>query len=475
MTDAVEDDRMERLIESSAIAEAAGFSGIYLDPGSGRTTIAVTGQFDMGAVPPELVKSVGFVTAKFTAAELNAAMGTVTAALNRDLGAKVSAEGAFPYIAAVDTIDNRIDVEISAGNTSDLAVATRALDGQINAGLVNIRLGSSPIRQVHKACTSRTYDCNPMRGGIELTPAGLPPGSGGGCTSGFIVRNPLGVKEVMTAGHCAAWANRDHNGLFVGGSAGGAYYNQGSIDAMTYTIDGTAQQFPSNTLYRNSNVSTAVTTKVSNTAGLVLGSWLCSEGAFGGTRCGGLDSLNASWLGVPGFGRFTANTCGGDSGATIVRDSTVRAYGVLKGGPPGCASPTWFTWVPNAEFALGRTLLLSPYTESLGVGQRLESNQLLLSTNGLYNLRMQADGNLVMSWTSSGAVIWNSGTYQGGAKRVVMQSDGNLVIYNVSSGQPVWWTGSFAQMYHNGRLVLQNDHNLVVYANSGAPIWASNT
>lgn len=111
-------------------------------------------------------------------------------------------------------------------------------------------------------------------------------------------------------------------------------------------------------------------------------------------------------------------------------------------------------------------------------------------------LSLQPDGNLVL-YASSGAAVWNSGTYGKGASKLYVQEDGNLVIYN--SQGVTWSSGTNYSTSHINfttskmpvesvlypgqgiqtadrkySLYLQGDGNLVLYSPYRA-LWASNT
>lgn len=100
---------------------------------------------------------------------------------------------------------------------------------------------------------------------------------------------------------------------------------------------------------------------------------------------------------------------------------------------------------------------------SLGLNQRLNSNEYLESTNGDYRLYLQGDGNLVLRDTDSGSSVWSSSTVGTGAVRLTMQSDGNLVMRD-SEGDAIWSTrtsGSGANL-----LLLESGGSLILYEDS---------
>jgi hypothetical protein len=97
---------------------------------------------------------------------------------------------------------------------------------------------------------------------------------------------------------------------------------------------------------------------------------------------------------------------------------------------------------------------------------------LLVSNNGAYNLRLQSDGNLVLTHAGVGA-IWSSRTNGKHAQKLIYQYDNNIVIYN-TDGNPIWATNTSSGQTHYDALILQNDGNLVLYEDSWAK-WATGT
>ena len=103
-----------------------------------------------------------------------------------------------------------------------------------------------------------------------------------------------------------------------------------------------------------------------------------------------------------------------------------------------------------------------------------------------YQLKMQADGNLVLYKYLSPKnfwPIWATNTMGSGAVRATMQPDGNFVLYR-ADGRAVW--ASNTQYRNNGSpytiLELQPDGNLVMYSyyytNQGwkkVAVWATGT
>jgi hypothetical protein len=110
--------------------------------------------------------------------------------------------------------------------------------------------------------------------------------------------------------------------------------------------------------------------------------------------------------------------------------------------------------------------------DRLQPNQQLNVGQQLVSNNGLLNLIMQGDGNLVLYRTQFGQALWASNTWGKPVNRAVMQTDGNFVAYE-AGGTPRWSSGTWG---HAGAwVILQDDGNLVVYDSANKPLWASNT
>jgi hypothetical protein len=101
--------------------------------------------------------------------------------------------------------------------------------------------------------------------------------------------------------------------------------------------------------------------------------------------------------------------------------------------------------------------------------QRLVADQALTSSNGLYSLIYQSDGNLVLYGPGGG--MWASNTSDTRPGVCIMQSDGNLVIYDPTN-TAVW---ASATDDPGSRLVVQNDGNVVIYRPDGSAAWDTGT
>lgn len=105
-------------------------------------------------------------------------------------------------------------------------------------------------------------------------------------------------------------------------------------------------------------------------------------------------------------------------------------------------------------------------------GQILKKGESLVSNNGLYELAMQEDGNLVLYQkgpNNSVQWLWDDKASAGKAVMYsIMQSDGNFVVYDYNN-TAIWNTQTGG---HPGAfLVVQDDSNLVLYQGTRA-IWA---
>ena len=101
----------------------------------------------------------------------------------------------------------------------------------------------------------------------------------------------------------------------------------------------------------------------------------------------------------------------------------------------------------------------------------LNKGSYLKSQNEAVTLRLQEDGNLVLSCLSS--PIWSSGTHgNADIKSLVFQENGNLALIKDDSN--VAWSTNI-QDSDGTYLVVQNDGNFVLLSDNNLPIWASNT
>ncbi len=107
--------------------------------------------------------------------------------------------------------------------------------------------------------------------------------------------------------------------------------------------------------------------------------------------------------------------------------------------------------------------------ERLHAGEYLDLDQSLWSTNGVYRLVLQADGNLVLY--DDRGTLWASDTEGQRVDTAIMQEDGNFVLQ--AGARAVWASGTDG--YPGARLMVQDDGNVVVYAQGGDALWATGT
>lgn len=96
---------------------------------------------------------------------------------------------------------------------------------------------------------------------------------------------------------------------------------------------------------------------------------------------------------------------------------------------------------------------------------------IMRSMNGIFTLRFQNDGNLVL-YKNGNNPIWASQTHGKTSKKFRFQDDGNLVIYNAADSA-IWSSNTHGK--NGSYMVLQDDGNLVIYTINNQPIWATNT
>lgn len=106
--------------------------------------------------------------------------------------------------------------------------------------------------------------------------------------------------------------------------------------------------------------------------------------------------------------------------------------------------------------------------------QLRSSHPALISSNGLYKARIQADGNFVVSNASNGAPIWSTqtgGAITSGNHLAWMYTDGRFLVYHATSGGVVGRCYTPTQNSNGAFLRIGGDSNLVIYVGS-VPIWA---
>lgn len=113
-------------------------------------------------------------------------------------------------------------------------------------------------------------------------------------------------------------------------------------------------------------------------------------------------------------------------------------------------------WASNTQQSSAHCTIQS----GLSSGAELPRGQSIVSRNGLYQLIMQDDGNLVLYRTSTGAPLWATGTDGLAIRRAVMQTDGNFVLYDYA-GAARWASNTWGNP--GAFLHVQCDGNVVIY------------
>jgi nucleoid-associated protein YgaU len=108
--------------------------------------------------------------------------------------------------------------------------------------------------------------------------------------------------------------------------------------------------------------------------------------------------------------------------------------------------------------------------DALHSGLSLAAGHQLTSANGKHSLKLQDDGNLVLS--ADGNAVWASGTNGSGAVRGEMQADGNFVLYK-DSGDAVWATDTSGT--NGASLFVDNNRNAAVVGSDGSVLWQTGT
>lgn len=106
----------------------------------------------------------------------------------------------------------------------------------------------------------------------------------------------------------------------------------------------------------------------------------------------------------------------------------------------------------------------------------MEPNDQLCSANGDYQLRMQADGNLVTYLKVNGSYskpIWSVGNWSTSDRPIetCLNFDGNLMIYNAMNYK-VWTTRSWSLNSTDPFTILENNGTLAIY-DGDQKLWGS--
>ena len=208
------------------------------------------------------------------------------------------------------------------------------------------------------ASDDRTSDLSPFTGGARLhidQPGTL---NDSVCTAGFSMRSTDGYNYMLTAAHCALYANGTiiHNGQFFGGAGNlirqigtsswtSALQDQNQLDATLLRIPSSSQNAPS--MFHGA-WDTATERTVTAWEPMDMGMIGCVSGATSGLKCGVARASSATAL-ASYDGRYhwvfqiydyvngsdRAVIAGGDSGGPVYRikaDGTLSAYGIVGAG-----------------------------------------------------------------------------------------------------------------------------------------------
>jgi hypothetical protein len=253
----------------------------------------------------------------------------------------------------------------------------------------------------------------------------------------------------------------------------------------------------------------------------VLTAPLSSDIAFGSTCANGLPLLDCI-NGVNTDGKRT-NRLGGGNGyfwtgspngsffSPSTPDSTCSLWSATSGGTPGIGNdgdPNWRGYnggdcngsnpllcLQASPISLPANVTKIPVLQALRGGTRAEGlngGEYIISANGKHRLKMETNGDLVLSTISkadspgdfsNAESVWHSNSQErcqvlGGDCYFNFQNDGNFCVY--SSKQPIvtnyaWCYRTSGEAQPNARLVLQNDGRLVLYSNRyyTSEIWSS--
>ena len=108
-------------------------------------------------------------------------------------------------------------------------------------------------------------------------------------------------------------------------------------------------------------------------------------------------------------------------------------------------------------------------------GDRLYPNDFLISQNGLWKLKYQTDGNLVLYNADESQAYWETFTWNTGqaAGYLTLQPDGNLLMVGNPDIGAYWATNTYN---HPGATFrLQDDRNLIIDDANGNLLWTPNT
>ncbi len=146
-------------------------------------------------------------------------------------------------------------------------------------------------------------------------------------------------------------------------------------------------------------------------------------------------------------------------------NGTTDVWVQTTGGTSALISADLFAYSSSAS-------TISSTGSSLTPGATLSLGQGIESSNGLYEMGLRSDGNVIEVSVPDGRVMWSSNTAGRGGTKLVLQADNNFVLYT-SSNVPIWYTSTYSGASNaSTQLVMQGDGNAVLYV-GGSALWAT--
>ena len=114
------------------------------------------------------------------------------------------------------------------------------------------------------------------------------------------------------------------------------------------------------------------------------------------------------------------------------------------------------------------------YCDYLSSDSSIPDEFALVSKSGLYEAKVQTDGNFVLYKHPENKVIWSSKTYGHGEApyQLRCQSDGNVVLYD-GRNTVIWNTNTHGKGQPVYKLIMQDDGNLVLKDGKDSIFWAT--
>jgi RHS repeat-associated protein len=155
---------------------------------------------------------------------------------------------------------------------------------------------------------------------------------------------------------------------------------------------------------------------------------------------------------------WASNTSGSNASSIMMQDDGNLVLYIFKWSAGTYAAPTPGSYPPQ-------TCSIGSYLAS---GQRISSNQCIVSPHGQYMLYMASDGNFYIYDMAHGVATWSANTYSHPGAYAILQSDGNFVVY-ATNGVALWNSGTAGT--YSERLDLEDDGRIIIYKSA----WNSGT